>query len=134
MASFTYVRMHIRTYVCSTYINILDVCTYTYICTYVALDSKVVINHYYNYLEGHMDADSVSHMMHCKHLITDNDFEAITAAPNDNRMNTVLLQYVRAMHMSELISFCDVLKSIETQKTIGELLSTCKYIYAHTYR
>ena len=73
-----------------------------------------------------MDADSVSHMMHCEHLITDDDFGAITSAPNDIKMNTVLLQYVRAMDVSQLISFCDILKSIETQKTIGELLSACK--------
>jgi len=41
-----------------------------------------------------MDADSVSHMMHCGHLVTDSDHEAITAAPNDIRMNSLLLQYV----------------------------------------
>ena len=93
---------------------------------YVVLDSSAVINHYYNYLEHHMDADSVSHMMHCEHLITDDDYEAITSAPNDIKINTVLLQYVRAMDMSQLIRFCDVLKGIESQKTIGELLSACK--------
>ena len=74
-----------------------------------------------------MDADSVSHKMHCNHLISDDDYEAITAAPNDIKINTVLLQYVRQMHIRQLIGFCDVLKSIETQKTIGELLSACKY-------
>ena len=76
-----------------------------------------------------MDADSVSHMMHYKHLITDDDYEAITAAPNDSKMNTVILQYVRAMDMSQLIKFCDILKGIETQKIIGDNLSTCKYIH-----
>ena len=44
---------------------------------YVAVTE--VIGHYYTYLESHMDADSVSHMMHYKHLITDDDYEAITA-------------------------------------------------------
>ena len=78
-----------------------------------------------------MDADSVSHMMHYKHLITDDDYEAITAAPNDNKMNTVILQYVRAMDMSQLIKFFDILKSVETQKIIGDHLHTGKY--AHTY-
>ena len=42
-------------------------------------------------LENYMDADSVSHMMHCEHLINDDDYEAITAAPNDSKMNTLLL-------------------------------------------
>ena len=72
-----------------------------------------------------MDADSVSHMMHCNYLITDDDYEAITAAPNDNKMNTVLLQYVRAMDMSQLLGFCDVLKNIENQEIIGVYLSKC---------
>ena len=78
-----------------------------------------------------MDADSVSHMMHYKHLITDDDYKAITAAPNDSKMNTVILQYIKAMDMSQLIRFCDILKSIETQKIIGDHLSTCKYV--HTF-
>ena len=74
-----------------------------------------------------MDADSVSHMMHCQHLITDDDYEAIAAAPNDSKINTVILQYVRAMDVNVFMRFCDVLKNIETQKSIGEYLSTCKY-------
>ena len=93
----------------------------------IASNPSQVVNHYYTYLEGHMDADSVSHMMHYKHLITDDDCEAITAAPNDHKMNTVILQYVRAMNVNELITFCNVLKSIETQKNIGDCLSTGKY-------
>ena len=78
-----------------------------------------------------MDADSVSHMMHYKHLINDGDYEAISTAPNDSKMNTAVLQYVRAMDMSQLIKFCDILKSVETQKIIGDHLSACKY-YTHT--
>ena len=73
-----------------------------------------------------MDADSVSHMMHNEHLITDSDYEAITAAPNDINMNRLLLQYVRAMDMPELLKFCDLLKSTETQQCIGVNLEMCK--------
>ena len=72
-----------------------------------------------------MDADSVSHMMHSEHLITDSDYEAITAAPNDINMNRLLLQYVRAMDMSNLLKFCNLLKTIETHQCIGETLETC---------
>ena len=80
-----------------------------------------------------MDADSVSHMMHCKHLITDDDYEAITAAPNDNKMNTLLLQYVRSMNVKQLTKFCDILKSIETtHEFIRNCLSTCKCMRATT--
>ena len=76
-----------------------------------------------------MDADSVSHMMHYSDLITDDDYKAITTAPNDSKMNTVLLQYIRSMDMSHLVSFCDLMKKIETQKIIGDCLSTCKFLH-----
>ena len=72
-----------------------------------------------------MDADSVSHMMHSEHLITDSDYEAITAAPNDINMNCLLLQYVRAMDMPNLLKFCNLLKSIETQEHVGDTLEKC---------
>ena len=73
-----------------------------------------------------MDADSVSHMMLCEHLITDDDYEAITAAPNDNKMNTLLLQYVRSMNTKQLSKFCDILTNIEAHKIFGDCPSPCK--------
>ena len=91
------------------------------------LDSSQVMSHYYTCLENYMDADSVSHMMHCEHLITDDDYEAIAAAPNDNKMNVLLLQYVRSMNVNQLSRFCDILQSIETFKVIGDCSSNCKY-------
>ena len=75
-----------------------------------------------------MDADSVSHMMHSEHLITDSDYEAITAAPNDINMNRLLLQYVRAMDMFSLLKFCNLLKNIENQQCIGVNLQKCMYV------
>ena len=75
-----------------------------------------------------MDADSVSHMMHCEHLITDDDYEAITAAPNDNKMNTLLLQYVRSMNVNQLSKFCNIFKSIETHKINRDCSLICKCI------
>ena len=85
-----------------------------------------------------MDADSVSHMMHCEQLITDDDYEAITAAPNDNKMNTLLLQYVRSMNAGQLSRFNNILKSIETHKIIiGNYSSACKCLrcsYLQYYR
>ena len=100
-----------------------------YLCMYVVSGSREFINYYYTYLETHMDADSVSHMMHYKHLISDDDFEAITAAPNDNKINIAVLQYVKTMNMSQLNRFCDILKNIETQEIIGVRLSSCMYIH-----
>ena len=80
-----------------------------------------------------MDADSVSHMMHSEHLITDSDYEAITAAPNDINMNRLLLQYVRAMDMPDLLKFGDLLKNIETQEYIGVTLETCMLVIRRNY-
>ena len=108
---------------------------HTYVCTYtmryfyyVVSDPSQVISHYYTYLETHLDADSVSHMMHYKHLITDDDHEAITAAPNDIKINTILLQYIRAMDANKFNRFCDILKNIEMQRIIGNVLLNCKYL------
>ena len=75
-----------------------------------------------------MDADSVSHMMHSKQLITDSDYEAITTAPNDINMNRLLLQYVRAMNMTDLLKFCNILKDVETQHCIGVKLERCTFV------
>ena len=120
----------IRIYICM-YTHIMRTFIFYDMCmcihVYIVSDPSQVVNYYYTCLESHMDADSVSHMMHYKHLITDDDYEAITAAPNDSKMNTVILQYVRAMDINQLNKFCDVLKSIETQKNIGDCLSTGKY-------
>ena len=84
-------------------------------CLYIASsDDSNEVSDCYTLLENYMDADSVSHMMHCEHLITDDDYEAITAAPNDNKMNTLLLQYVRSMNVNQLSKFSDIFTSIET--------------------
>ena len=115
--------MAINIYVLILYIKYCHICI---CCLYTASDSSQVISYYYTWLENYMDADSVSHMMHCEHLISDDDYEAITAAPNDNKMNTLLLQYVRSMNVSQLTKFCDILKSIETCAIIRDCLSTCK--------
>ena len=76
-----------------------------------------------------MDADSVSHMMHSENLITTSEYKAITAAPNDININRLLLQYVRAFHLSNLLKFCDLLENFETQQCIGESLEKCMSVY-----
>ena len=95
---------------------------------YVVTNSAEVIGCYYTYLLNTMDADSVSHLMHCNHLITGDDYEAITAAPNDSKMNSVILEYARAMDWSTLFKFTDLLISIETQQSIGEAMKKGMYI------
>ena len=80
-----------------------------------------------------MDADSVSHMMHSSHLITKEDYEAITAAPNDSQMNIAIMEYVRAMDLSALYKFTDLLINIEAQQSTGKALKTgmcaCRMLY-----
>ena len=80
-----------------------------------------------------MDADSVSHMMHCNHLITDDDYEAITAAPNDWMMNVLILEYIRVMDPPTLLKFVSLLENMETQRSIGCSLKSCMYITMYIY-
>jgi len=74
-----------------------------------------------------MDADTVSHVMHCKHLITDDDYGVITSAPNDMKMNCLILQYFKLMRWDNLMMLCDMLKEIETHEKIANILQNCKY-------
>ena len=112
-----------------------------YVCDYlvkhkmyvIVINTSEVVAYYYTYLMNHMDADSVSHMMHYKDLITDDDYEAITTAPNDSKMNTVILQYVRAMDLSALFKFTDLLKGIEMHQSMGTNLELGTYLYVHMY-
>ena len=89
-----------------------------------------VICHYYTYLENFLDPDSVAFMMLGECLIHTEDYNAITSAPNDLKMNCFLLQYVmqyaKLQDMEKLFKFCEVLKNIETQKCVGEKLYECK--------
>ena len=76
-----------------------------------------------------MDADAVSHMMHCDHLISDDDYQAIAAAPNQSKMNIIILEYVRAMDMTMLHKFADVLINLEMQQSIGNNLKLGMHYY-----
>ena len=103
------------------------VCTYVYKLLHVVANSSEVIACYYMYLMNYMDADSVSHMMHCNHLISDDDYKAITAAPNDSKMNISILEYVKAMDLTALLKFADLLVNINTQQSIGNNLKLGMY-------
>ena len=94
---------------------------------YVVANPSEIIACYYTYLINYMDADSVSHMMLSCHLITDDDYQAITAAPNDSTMNVAILEYVRAMDLTTFFKFVDLLINIDTQQTIGNSLKIGMY-------
>jgi len=87
-----------------------------------------VIGYYYTYLVEHMDADSVSHLMHTENLVTDDEFEVISSAPNDIKMNSMLLQFVKIMKVSNLLKFCSLLQKIDTQKYAHYILTNGKHI------
>jgi len=76
-----------------------------------------------------MDADSVSHAMHCRHLISDGDYDVICSAPNDMKMNCLILEYLKLMNVSDLMKFCAILKEIEPQKIIGNTIENCKKMF-----
>ena len=92
-----------------------------------------IISHYYTYLESHLDADSVSNMMHHENLLSDEDYDVITSAPTDMKMNCLLLHYIKMMNISKLQQFCKILNEIETQRHIGKSLETCKCLYVCTH-
>jgi len=117
--------------------TIMDICVFVFdflqhyfVC--VGGSTMDVIDCYYTYLEGHMDADSVSHMMYRTHLITDDDYDVICSAPNDFKMNFLILQYVKQMDEDNLLKFCNALKGIERHQTLGSTLQDCKLIICHS--
>ena len=111
------------------------VATALYRIIHIVANPFEIITYYYHYLINHMDADSVSHMMHNDHLITKEDYQAITAAPNDSQMNIAIMEYVRAMDLSTLYKFTDLLINMETQQSIGNTLKTgtcaCRMLFIH---
>ena len=102
---------------------------YVYTLFHSVTNASEFITCFYTYLINYMDADSVSHMMHCNHLITDDDYYAITTAPNDSKMNVIILEYVRAMNPTMLFKFADLLINIETQQSVGRHLKLGMYNY-----
>ena len=49
-------------------------------------------------------------------------------APNDSKINCLILQYIRAMDMPTLFKFTNIFKSIDTQERIGYSLELCEYL------
>ena len=132
----TFVCTYVRTYVCMYIIMCIyfKSCIVNYNANFIVLQPRQVISQYYTYLEHYMDADSVTFLMYCENLLNVDDYKAITAAPNDLKMNSLLLRYVmqyaKSLNMDKLNKFCTVLKSIETQCSVGDsLLKGKKFTY-----
>ena len=135
ICSYTHICMfNVNLHICTYVIMLIRTCNKWYVASNFVLlitvsDHTEVISLYYLYLLQHMDADSVSHMMHRNHLITDDDYEAIITAPSDRRMNNAILQYVRVMDFPTLLKFINLLQTIETQTSIASYLKLCKHVY-----
>ena len=78
-----------------------------------------------------MDADSVSHLMYTENLITDDEFEVISTAPNDIAMNSLLLQFLKIMKVSKVYS---LFEKIESQKYACYILSDGKHFLKYVIK
>jgi len=79
-----------------------------------------------------MDADSVSHMMHCNNLISHDDYNVISTAPNDIKMNCQIMQCVKLMSEQDLLRFCDTLNEIKRHHKIASVLQHCKLTFCNS--
>ena len=80
---------------------------------------KDFIDHYYDYLSVNMDAEVVTRLMVSQQLLSE---ETITAASSDYLKNTLIIERVRLMSIQSLMSFVEMLQSIDSQKHIGATL------------
>ena len=100
-----------------------------------ACNSQQITNNNLEYFSCKVTADDNCKYLLFNHLITKEDYQAITAAPNDSQMNIAIMEYVRAMDLSTLYKFTDLLINIETQQSIGNTLKkgtcACRMLYIH---
>jgi len=75
-----------------------------------------------------MDSDSISHVMVCKQLLTDDDMEVINKCSTNSQRNALLLDHVLHMSASELFAFRDIVQELDHQHYIITVLSSGMYI------
>ena len=80
---------------------------------------KDFIDHYYDYLSVNMDAEVVTKLMVSQQLLSE---DIVVAASSDYLKNTLVLGRVRLMCVQSLMSFGQLLQSIDSQKHIGAIL------------
>ena len=93
-----------------------------------------MVQHYYQYLVENMDADSVSHLMTSKKLLTKADVKIINRFFDNRYRNGLILKHIMLMSTAELFCFCEVLLDMEHQYYIGTLLINGNvYLHAHMH-
>ena len=81
--------------------------------------SKDIIDHFYHYLSCEMDSDAIVQEMSTQQLFSDNDLLTISTAINKYHKNCLVLDRVRLMNVTTLMTFCNLVQRIDHQKHIG---------------
>jgi len=85
-------------------------------------ETKQIVDHFYHKLSCEMDADVIVQEMSTKQLLSDDDMYTISIAMNKYQKNCLVLDRVRLMNMTSLMSFCFVMQGIDHLRHIGTTL------------
>ena len=80
---------------------------------------KDFIDHYYDYLSVNMDAEVVMQLLISQKLLRE---DAVMAAQSGYHKSCLILQQVRLMEVKALVTFCQLLRTNHSHKSIGEIL------------
>jgi len=94
---------------------------YEFYC-YFAVTVKYFIDQFYEYLSVNMDGDLVLQMMVSQQQIPIED-AVMTVAQSCYQKTCLILERARVMDLQALIAFCKMLQRIESQRSIGNLLT-----------
>ena len=85
---------------------------------------KDFIAHYHDYLSVNMDAEVVVQLMISQELISE---DIVMTAQSSYHKNCLILERLQYTDVQTLVSFCEMLKANNGQRTIGETLLNGKY-------
>ena len=91
---------------------------------YYAATVKDFIAHYRDYLSVNMDAEVVVQLMISQELISE---DIVMTAQSSYHKNCLILERLQYTDVQTLVSFCEMLKANNSQRTIGETLLNGKY-------
>ena len=84
------------------------------ICHIVTVKDFII--HYYDYLSINMDTEVVTQLMVSQQLLSE---DIVMAASSDYQKNCLILEQVTMMNVQSLVSFAELLLTIDSQKHIG---------------
>ena len=80
---------------------------------------KDFIDHYHGYLSVNMDAELVVQLMISRQLLSE---DIAMTAQSLYTKNCLILEQIRITDVQTLVSFCETLKTNDSQRMIGEML------------